>query len=179
MVQWLRLHAPHAEGLGLTPGRGTTKTQQSQTNKPAGTGQMVRLWQETNRTSCPCGAFFPWGNSNDSKERRYQMGVRSMERADGLGGCEPHGHLRAESVQRPEGQVQVLGSEGSRAKASLLFFFFSFIVGCAGSSLLPSGFLVGANGGYSLLQCMGLSLWWLLLWAMGSGACWLTRGTRA
>ena len=107
-----------------------------------------------------------------------------MERADGLGGCEPHGHLRAESVQGPEGQVQVLGSEGSRAKASLLFFFFnlkkffSFIVGCAGSSLLPSGFLVGANGGYSLLQCMGFSLWWLLLWTMGSGACGLTRGIR-
>lgn len=40
----------------------------------------------------------------------------------GLGGCKLHGHLRAESVQRPEGQVQVLGSEGNRAKASLLFF---------------------------------------------------------
>ena len=53
------------------------------------------------------------------------MGMRSMERADGLGGCEPHGRLRAESVQRPEGQVQALGSEGSRAKASLLFFFFN------------------------------------------------------
>ena len=28
--------------------------------------------------------------------------------------------------------------------------------------------LVAASGGYSLLQCVGLSLRWLLLWSMGS-----------
>ena len=45
-------------------------------------------------------------------------------------------------------------------------FFFSkftylfFIFGCVGSSLLR----VAASGGYSLLQCAGFSLRWLLLW---------------
>ena len=54
------------------------------------------------------------------------------------------------------------------------FFFFSkfiylFIFGCVGSSLLLAGFLFAARGGYSLLRCVGFSLWWLLLlWRMGS-----------
>ena len=33
----------------------------------------------------------------------------------GLGGCKLHGHLRAESVQRPEGQVQVLGGPDGKS----------------------------------------------------------------
>ena len=46
-----------------------------------------------------------------------------------------------------------------------LFFIYLFIFGCVGSSLLCTGFLhlVAASGGYSLLQCTGFSLWWLLL----------------
>ena len=39
-----------------------------------------------------------------------------------------------------------------------------FIFGCVGSLLLCTGFsLVAESGGYSLLQCAGFSLWWLLL----------------
>ena len=67
-----------------------------------------------------------------------------------------------------------------------IFFFFNFIYlfifGCVGSSLLCEGFsLVAASGGYSLLQCMGFSLQWLLLLQstgprrMGFSSC----GTRA
>ena len=45
-----------------------------------------------------------------------------------------------------------------------LFYFIYFIFGCVGSSLLHAGFsLVAASGGYSLLWCVGFSLWWLLL----------------
>ena len=41
---------------------------------------------------------------------------------------------------------------------------YSFIFHCIGSSLLCPGFsLVAASGGYSLLQCAGFSLRWLLL----------------
>ena len=49
---------------------------------------------------------------------------------------------------------------------SIIFFF-----GSVGSSLLRMGFfpLVAASGGYSSLQYMGFSLWWLLLLqSMGS-----------
>ena len=43
-------------------------------------------------------------------------------------------------------------------------FIYLFIFGCIGSSSLRAGFsLVAASGGYSLLQCMGFSLRWLLL----------------
>ena len=51
------------------------------------------------------------------------------------------------------------------------FLFISlFIYGCVGSSLLCAGSsLVEASGGYSALQCVGFSLWWLLLLrSMGS-----------
>ena len=45
-----------------------------------------------------------------------------------------------------------------------LFYFICFIFGCVGSLLPRAGFsLVAASGGYSSLQCMGFSLWWLLL----------------
>ena len=51
-----------------------------------------------------------------------------------------------------------------------LFYFIYFIFGCVGSFLLHAGFsLVAASGGYSLLQCAGFSLQWLLLlWSTGS-----------
>lgn len=97
------------------------------------------------------------------------MGMRSMERADGLGGCEPHGRLRAESVQRPEGQVQALGSEGSRAKASLLFFFLThfkkFFIFCWLCWVVVAACRLSSWGerGCCLLR-------WLLLWTTGSGA---------
>ena len=47
------------------------------------------------------------------------------------------------------------------------FFYYLFIFGCTGSSLLCMGvfFLVAASGGYS---CSGFSLWCLLLWSTGS-----------
>ena len=46
----------------------------------------------------------------------------------------------------------------------LINFFYLFIFGCVGSSLLCAGFsLVAASGGYSLLRCAGFSLRWLLL----------------
>ena len=45
------------------------------------------------------------------------------------------------------------------------FLYFKSIFGCAGSSLPLHGLsLAAASGGYSPLQCMGLSLQWLLLW---------------
>ena len=49
------------------------------------------------------------------------------------------------------------------------------IFGFAGSSLLLMGFLpVVVSGGYSSLQCTGLSLQWLLLlWSIGTWAHWL------
>ena len=47
---------------------------------------------------------------------------------------------------------------------TFFFFNFNFIFGCVGSSLPYMGFsLVVASGGYYTLQCMGFSLWWLLL----------------
>ena len=50
-----------------------------------------------------------------------------------------------------------------------LFFINLFNFGYVGSSLLHRLSLVAASGGYSLLQCMGFSLQWLLLlWSMGS-----------
>ena len=41
-------------------------------------------------------------------------------------------------------------------------FIYLFIYGCVGSSLPHRLSLAAASGGYSLLQCAGLSLWWLL-----------------
>ena len=43
-----------------------------------------------------------------------------------------------------------------------------YIFSCAGSSLLCRPSLVAESRGYSSLQCMGFSLWWLLLWSTGS-----------
>ena len=64
----------------------------------------------------------------------------------------------------------------------LTFFFFNFIFGCIGSSLLCVGLsLVVASGGYSSLRCEGFSLrWLLLLQSMGSRhAGFSSCGTRA
>ena len=48
-----------------------------------------------------------------------------------------------------------------------LFYFIYFIFGCVGSSLLCAGFSLvsgfSVSGGYSLLQCTGFSLRWLLV----------------
>ena len=60
----------------------------------------------------------------------------------------------------------------------MLFFFF----GCVGSSLLRAGFsLVAASRGYSLLQCTGFSLRWLLLLRRTGSRCagFSSCGTRA
>ena len=50
-----------------------------------------------------------------------------------------------------------------------VFIYFTFA--CAGSSLLCGLSLVSTRRGYSLLWCMGFSLWWLLFF--------LSRGSRA
>ena len=57
---------------------------------------------------------------------------------------------------------------GKTANTDQFFFSLNFnlfiIFGRVGSWLLRAGFsLVVARGGYSLLRCMGFSLWWLLL----------------
>ena len=58
----------------------------------------------------------------------------------------------------------------------MLFKKSSFIyLGCCGSSCCMGFSLVGTSRGYSSLQCMGFSLWCLLLlWSMGSRACGLS-----
>ena len=66
-------------------------------------------------------------------------------------------------------------TQGQLYMSCFLFFFkykFIYLLGCVGSSLLCAGFsLVAASGGYSSLQCVGFSLWWLLLlWNTGSRA---------
>ena len=58
--------------------------------------------------------------------------------------------------------------KSSKTSCNNLFFFLSlfnlFIFDWVGSSLLCVGFsLVGVSGGYSLVWCAGVSLWWLLL----------------
>ena len=52
----------------------------------------------------------------------------------------------------------------------LIYFIYLFIFVCVGSSLLHGGLsLAGVSGGYSSLQCTGLSLQWpLLLQSTGS-----------
>ena len=40
--------------------------------------------------------------------------------------------------------------------------------GCAGSVAFEQAFSVSASKGYSSLQCVGFSLWWLLLWSTDS-----------
>ena len=42
-------------------------------------------------------------------------------------------------------------------------FVYLFVYGCIGSSLLHGLSLVAVSGGYSSLQCMGFSLWWIPL----------------
>ena len=51
----------------------------------------------------------------------------------------------------------------------LFFFLFLFIYWLCWVFVAPCGLsLVVASGGYSLLRCAGFSLWWFLLWSMGS-----------
>ena len=69
--------------------------------------------------------------------------------------------------------LQKLHRLGSPVTSLCSFFFFFlfvprniyvFIYGWGGSWFLHTGFLsLWRAGGYSLLQCMGFSLWWLLL----------------
>ena len=58
-----------------------------------------------------------------------------------------------------------MGDEASFVLFCFKFiYFYLFIFGCIGSSLLHAGFsLVAASGGYSSLRCTGFSLRRLLL----------------
>ena len=48
-------------------------------------------------------------------------------------------------------------------KTFFFFLIYLFIFGYVGSLLLRGLSLIAMSGGYSLLWCMGFSLWWLLL----------------
>ncbi|TEA39692.1 hypothetical protein DBR06_SOUSAS3410160, partial [Sousa chinensis] len=50
-VQWLRLHAPNAGGLGLVPGQGT-RSQMPQLKTPHATTKRSRVPQLTDPACC-------------------------------------------------------------------------------------------------------------------------------
>ena len=77
------------------------------------------------------------------------------------------------------GSIQLSGLLLLFLRNMLIFLnlFYLFIFGCVGASLLLGLSLVVASRGYSSLQCVGVSLQWLLLLQsmgsrhMGFGSC--------
>ena len=142
-------HEGRADSYKLKNLHAATKTQQSRTNNPAGTDQLLRLWQETNRTSFPCGAFFPWGNSNEEKEESIRWGWGLWREQAGWEGVSPMDIWGQSQCRGLRDRYRPWGQKGAEPKQAYSFFKhlkkFLFVVGCAGSSLLPAGFLVGAS----------------------------------
>ena len=117
---------------------------------------------------------------------RARARVRAMERPDGFSRCwgkrvglkngeKPGWGWRLSCKARAREWVQVCTMRGLGRPEVIFFFFFLihfiylFIFGCVKSLLRPGFSLVAASGGYSLLQCAGVSLHWLLLlWSTGS-----------